>query len=227
MPAFQSGIDIGADWIELDILRTQDGQLVVIHDETTNRVGDRNLVVSEATYEELAAVDVATDFRQRTGQTATTCPPQQIPLLRDVLQLVMNQNRTRVSIQPKMDCVADAIAMIQEMNAAKWVGFNDGNLAFMAQVKRLDAGIPVFWDRGPDTDIADDIRIATEHGFESLVLHHAGITPEKIRMITTAQIEVGAWTINDAATMQRLLDAGVERLYTDQPELLLSLKADQ
>ncbi|APZ96155.1 glycerophosphodiester phosphodiesterase family protein [Fuerstiella marisgermanici] len=225
MPAFQSGINVGADWIELDILRTKDGQLVVIHDKTTNRVGDKNLVVSESTYKELTTVDVATDFRKRTGKTLDSCPPQQIPLLKDVLQVVIKQDRTRVSIQPKTDCVADAVAMIEELKAEKWVGFNDGNLAYMAEVKQLNSAIPVFWDRGKDTDIKEDIRIATHHGFESLVLHHEGITPEKIRMIKAAGIEVGAWTVNDATTMKRLLDAGVERLYTDHPRLLLSLMA--
>ncbi len=63
--AFQSGIDVGSDWIELDILRTKDGQLVVIHDQTTNRVGDQDRVVADSTYEELAKVDVAADFRRR------------------------------------------------------------------------------------------------------------------------------------------------------------------
>lgn len=69
MPAFESGIEVGADWIELDILRTRDGQLVVIHDETTSRVGDKMLIVSESTYDELVTVDVASGFRRRTGQT--------------------------------------------------------------------------------------------------------------------------------------------------------------
>lgn len=227
MPAFQSGIDVGADWIELDILRTQDGQLIVIHDETTNRVGNKNLVVSESTYEELATVDVATDFRKRTGRTVETCPPQKIPLLRDVLQVVKRQNRTRVSIQPKMDCVAEAVAMIKEMGVEKWVGFNDGNLVYMAEVKQLDPGIPVFWDRGEDTNIEDDIRIAMEHGFESLVLHHEGITPEKVRMIKAAQIKVGAWTVDDPAAIKRLLNAGVYRIYTDHPRAVLSLRAQR
>jgi glycerophosphoryl diester phosphodiesterase len=227
IPAFQSGIDVGADWIELDILRTKDGQLVVIHDETTSRVGDRNLVVSESTYEELAGVDVATDFRKRTGKTVETCPQQKIPLLRDVLRVVMRQSRTRVSIQPKMDCVAETVALVKSMKAERWVGFNDGILEYMAEVKRLAPDIPVFWDRGKDANIEDDIRIATKHGFESLVLHHEGITSEKIQVIKAAEIEVGAWTVNDPTTMKRLLDAGVERLYTDYPRSLLSLKAER
>jgi glycerophosphoryl diester phosphodiesterase len=226
MPAFQSGVDVGADWIELDILRTKDGQLVVIHDETTQRVGDKNLVVSASTYDELAAVDVATDFRRRTGKTLAECPPQRIPLLKDVLKLVMKQRRTRVSIQPKMNCVADAVALIEKLKAKPWVGFNDGNLGYMTEVKHLAPGIRVFWDRGKDTNIDEDIRIAKKHGFESLVLHHEGITPEKIAKIKAAGFEVGAWTVNDQVTMKRLLDTGVERLYTDHPRLLLAPKSE-
>jgi glycerophosphoryl diester phosphodiesterase len=225
IPAFQSGIEVGADWIELDILRSKDGQLVVIHDTTTKRVGDQNLVVVESTVAELANVDVATDFRRRTKKSVEECPPERIPLLKEVLLLVMKQNRTRVSIQPKMDCVADAVALVQELKAERWVGFNDGNLTYMTEVKRLAPDIPVFWDRGANTDIDADIRIARQHGFESLVLHHSGVTPEKVRKIKAAGIEVGAWTVNDATTMTRLLNAGIERLYTDFPRAFLTLKS--
>jgi glycerophosphoryl diester phosphodiesterase len=227
IPAFQSGIDVGADWIELDILRTKDGKLVVIHDRTTRRIGDGDLVVADSTYEELAKVDVATDFRKRTGKTIFECPPQRIPLLQDVLRLVMKQNRTRVSIQPKMDCVADAVALVKSLKAERWVGFNDGNLDYMSDVKRLAPDIPVFWDRGKETNIADDIATAKKHGFEALVVHHEGVTPEKVQKIKAAGIEVGAWTVNDRATMERLLSMGVQRLYTDHPQLLLVLKTEQ
>ena len=58
-------------------------------------------------------------------------------------------------------------------------------------------------------------------------LRHEGITSEKIQVIKAAEIEVGAWTVNDPTTMKRLLDAGVERLYTDDPRSLLSLKAER
>ena len=51
IPAFHSGIDVESDWIELDILRTKNGQLVVIHDQTTKRVGDQDLVVDEYTFD--------------------------------------------------------------------------------------------------------------------------------------------------------------------------------
>ncbi|WP_406698160.1 glycerophosphodiester phosphodiesterase family protein [Singulisphaera sp. Ch08] len=225
LSAFQSGIDLGADWVELDILRTKDGKLVVLHDRTTERVGDKNLDVAESTYEELRTVDIATDFRRRTGKTREECPPQTIPLLDDALGLIMKQNQTRVSIQPKMDVVAEAVALVRKLGAERWVGFNDGSLPYMTEVKRLAPEIPVFWDRGANTDIDDDLRIAKQRGFESLVLHSSGVTSEKVRKIKAAGIEAGAWTVNDQATMEALLDLGIDRIYTDHPRRLLAIHA--
>jgi glycerophosphoryl diester phosphodiesterase len=221
--AFESGIEVGADWIELDIFRTTDGKLVVIHDRTTERVGDKNLNVAQSTYEELLTVDVATEFRRRHGKTIRECPKQTIPLLENVLRFVVSQSKTRVSIQPKMDCVAEAVALVERMGAAKWVGFNDGNLQYMAEVKRLAPDLPVFWDRGP-SDIDEDIRIARKYGFESLVLHHSAVTRKKVEKIHAADMEAGAWTVNDAASMKRLLGMGIDRIYTDFPERVLRLK---
>lgn len=224
MPAFRSGVAVGADWIELDIFQTKDGQLVVTHDKTTQRVGDKNLDVANSTFEELKTVDVATDFRKRHQLSKEECPPQQMPLLKEVLKLIKQQHQTRVSIQPKADCVKEAVALVKRLNMEPWVGFNDGNLNYMSQVKQLAPTIPVFWDRGADTDLDADIKIAKQRGFEALVLNYQGITPEKIQMIKAANLEPGVWTVNDPALMRQLLTQGIERIYTDEPALLLHLK---
>ncbi len=225
MPAFQSGVAVGADWIELDIFQTKDGQLVVTHDKTTQRVGDKNLDVASSTFEELKTVDVATDFRKRHQLSKEECPPQQMPLLEEVLKMIKQQHKTRVSIQPKADCVKEAVALVKRLNMEPWVGFNDGNLNYMSQVKQLAPTIPVFWDRGADTDLDADIKIAKQRGFEALVLNYKGITPEKVQKIKAASLEPGAWTVNDPALMQKLLQQGIERIYTDDPSLLLQLKS--
>lgn len=225
LPAIRSALELGVDWVEVDLFRTRDGQLVVLHDRTTGRVGDNDLVVPESTFAELQTVDVATDFRKRSGKSLQECPPARIPTLEEVLRLIVAQSRTRISLQPKMDCVADAVAVVRRLNAERWVSFNDGSLELMTQVKQLAPEIPVFWDRGPATSLDEDIRIARERRFSSLILQHSGVTAEKIRKIREAGLEAGAWTVNDRATMQRMLDMGVERLYTDFPRLALAQQA--
>src|SRR5690606_21628017 len=223
IPAFESAIKLGVDWAELDIYQTKDGKLVVIHDKNTGRVGDKNLEVASSTYEELLSVDVATEFRTAKGRTAEQVPAQHIPLLEEVITVFLKQNTTKLSIQPKTDCVEEAIQLIKNMGASHLVGFNDGNLAYMSKVKQLAPQIPVFWDRPADADIDEDIKIAKEKGFEALVVNHQGLTAEKIRKIKEAGLESGAWTVNDQETMQELLAYGVERIYTDFPRLLEAL----
>ena len=223
LPAFESALALGVDWIELDIYRTKDGKLAVIHDADTARVGDRTVNVAEVTYEELARVDVAYAFRVKNGLSVEACPPQRAPLLEDVLQRVLAQRRTRVSIQPKQPIVDEAVALVKRMKAEAWVGFNDGDLSRMTRVKALDPSLHVFWDWSRGFDLARDLSIARQWGFESIVVHHEALTEDVVKAIADAGFEPGAWTVNDAARMRRLRTLGVYRLYTDDPRRGLEL----
>ncbi|HEY1052830.1 MAG TPA: glycerophosphodiester phosphodiesterase family protein [Prosthecobacter sp.] len=224
LEAFRHGLELGVDWIELDLFQTADGQIVVTHDATTGRVGDRDLAISRSTYAQLREVDVAADFRKRNQKDVKSCPPARMPLLAEVLDLIQAQHRTRASLQPKDGCTAAAIDLIRQRKAAAWVGFNDGSLEKMTLVKKLEPSLPVFWDRPAKCDLAADLKTAQELGFETLVIHKDGITQERIHQCHAAGIQVGAWTVNDVDEIGRFLIWGIDRIYTDDPRLLLRLK---
>jgi glycerophosphoryl diester phosphodiesterase len=220
--AFRSALEVGVDWMECDIFMTSDGRIVVIHDSNTERVGDRNLVVADSTYDQLQQVDVAFQFRRRAGKSLSECPEATAPLLEEVIRLTMTQRRTRLSIQPKMDIVDEAIELIREMKAESWVGFNEGSFDRVRRVKELAPEILVFYDTdGNDTELHVDRAI--KHGFEGLVMRHDNITVDDIEIIHAAGLEAGAWTVNQEEEMKRLKGMGVDRIYTDRPGLLLSL----
>lgn len=222
--AFESAIELKVDWTELDIHKTKDGQIVVCHDKSTGRVGDADLIISETDYETLRKVDVASVFRKENNLTIQECPKQEMPLLKNVIKLFLKQELVRVSIQPKADIVKEAIELIRELNAVHIVGFNDVSLEYMSQVKEMEPGIPVFWDRYADFDVDKDVEIAVEKGFESMVVNVNGMTAEKVKKIKAAGIEAGVWTVNDKNEFERLLKMGVDRIYTDEPADLISVK---
>ena len=56
MLAFRKAIEVGADGIELDVHLTKDGQLVIIHDETTDRTCGVSGKVGRMTLEELRQI---------------------------------------------------------------------------------------------------------------------------------------------------------------------------
>jgi glycerophosphoryl diester phosphodiesterase len=222
--SFREGIKVGADWLECDVYKTKDGQLVVIHDPTTGRVGDRNLLVNNVTYDDLKQIDIAHGFRQSRKQSLKQCPAQRIPLLSDVIALVIRQQKTRLSLHVKDRCAPDVLAMADRMAAVPWIGFNGDDLQLLTAAKQFDPAIPVFWDRGSNSDIDADIQIARRHGFDALIVHLDGLTQAKVAKLHAAGLAVGAWTVPDAAQMRRLLLLGVDRLYVDDPALLLQVK---
>ena len=57
MTAFRNAIEVGVDWIEMDIHRTQDGVLVVIHDKTVDRTTDGTGSVRNLTLEQIRTLD--------------------------------------------------------------------------------------------------------------------------------------------------------------------------
>ncbi len=93
----------------------------------------------------------------------------------------------------------------------------------MTRVKALDPSLHVFWDWSRGFDLARDLSIARQWGFESIVVHHEALTEDVVKAIADAGFEPGAWTVNDAARMRRLRTLGVYRLYTDDPRRGLEL----
>ncbi|PCJ19918.1 MAG: hypothetical protein COA96_16100 [SAR86 cluster bacterium] len=225
-PAFQAALEAGVDWLECDIFLTEDNQIVVTHDISTIRLTGIDAVITDLNYQQILQLDTAVDFRKQHNLTIEELPPQRMPLLAEVLELVIGQSTSRLSIQPKDGSTAAAIALIQTMGAEKWVGFNDGSLDKMKLVKQLAPTIPVFWDRPSLNDVADDIRISLENGFESLVYNENSITSEAIDDVHAAGLEFGVWTVNDLDSMRRLVNMGVDRVYTNYPDQALKIFAD-
>lgn len=222
--AFQSALSLGVDWIELDIHRTSDGQIVVTHDAGTKRVGDIDLQIGHVRFQELTSADVAYQFRSSRNLTLAECPSARIPLLSDVIQLILQQNQTRISLQPKANCIKEALTVVKELKAEKWIGFNDDDLRTIREVRRHAESVPLFWERPAGADIDEDLHIAEREVVEALVINHNGITKPTVDKIHQGGLQVGAWTVNKAVKMKMLLGMGVDRIYTDKPRLLLQLR---
>lgn len=57
LAAFQNSINLGVDWIEMDIQKTKDGVLVVMHDETVERTTNGTGRVEDLTFAEIRSLD--------------------------------------------------------------------------------------------------------------------------------------------------------------------------
>lgn len=60
-------------------------------------------------------------------------------------------------------------------------------------------------------------------GVEAMWVYHPLVTPRLARICKLARVELIAWTVDDAARMQKLVDAGVDGICSNDPRLFASL----
>ena len=87
MLAFESSLQLGVDYIEVDIRTTSDGFLVVIHDDTVDRTTNGTGRVRQHTFAEIRALDAG-------GWFAPQFAGLQVPTFNEVAQLAQRYNRS-------------------------------------------------------------------------------------------------------------------------------------
>ena len=70
LSAFQGAVQSGADWLEMDVQRTRDGRLVVIHDATVDRTTDGSGNVADLTFDEIRSLKIGDGERVPTFDEA-------------------------------------------------------------------------------------------------------------------------------------------------------------
>lgn len=63
-----------------------------------------------------------------------------------------------------------------------------------------------------------------QFGVEAMWVYHPLITPRLARICSLAQVELIAWTVDEVPRMQKLLDAGVDGICSNDPRLFAQLQ---
>jgi len=94
MPAFRNAIEIGSDAIEVDLHRTCDGEIVMIHDMAVDRTTDGTGRICEMTLEEVRALDAGIRYGEEFRGT-------KIPLFSEFLDLVAPHKNLLLNLEIK------------------------------------------------------------------------------------------------------------------------------
>ena len=87
LPAFEQAIGHGADMIELDVMRTSDGELVLMHDTTVDRTTNGTGSVASKTLAQIKALRL----KRGLGGAQAEVTDLQVPTLEEALRLIDNR----------------------------------------------------------------------------------------------------------------------------------------
>jgi glycerophosphoryl diester phosphodiesterase len=220
MASFEYGLELGADLVELDVHLTRDGRLAVIHDETLDRTTNGTGLVKDCTAEELKALDAGAWYGK--GEFAG----QRVPMLEEVLDwahdrgaaLDIEIKNAPVSYPGIEQALVDALAQASMTVRVLVISFDH---PAVQRVKALDSRIAtgVLYAARP----VDCVAVARQAHADAVLPHWAYVTAEDVRAAHDAGIAVAPWVSSDPAVLQRLLDAGVDAIGTNHPDVLRRL----
>jgi glycerophosphoryl diester phosphodiesterase len=202
LDAFERAIGLGCDGIELDIRRTADGRLVIVHDA---RVAARP--VGRLTHEQLRT-------RVKDGQA---------PLLDEVLELVAG--RAIIDLELKEAGYESEImaTVARHLTPDRYVitSFRDAVLpAVKRSVPEARTGLLV----GPRLRVRELDRRIRQARVDFLAPHVALTRRGILGWAGDRRLPVWLWTVNDPRLLRRLRrDDRVAAVITDRPERALAI----
>lgn len=215
LEAFKKAIEMGADGIELDVQMTKDGELVIIHDETVDRVSDKKGWVKDFTYEELAELNVNKKFPEYGKVT--------IPTLKEVY-LLIKDTRLTVNVELKntiifyKDLEERVMELTKEMGLEKRIIYSSFNHFSIMKLKELDSTVETgfLYEYGflDMPEYADKYHVDALHP----ALYNLQY-PNFIEDCRKRGIKLRVWTVNDVEDMIMLCENELDAMITNYPDI--------
>jgi len=219
--AFAKAIADGADGVELDVQLSRDGRPVVIHDETLPRTTDGTGWVKDHTLAELKALDASGG---RAGFAGV-----QIPRLEEVLELIAGSD-LKVNIELKNSeveylgleqIVLDAVAVAELTDRVVLSSFSRPSVARLAKLTRIEVGLLFEINQL----LLAPWKTAVALGASALHPPRRRTTAHLVKRSHAAGLNVRVWTANEPQRITRLIDLGVEGIFTDVPKFAVARRA--
>lgn len=190
--------------IETDVHKTADGRFVIFHDDCTERVALDCLVIEDTSYQTLTRLQL-TDIDGMLGRRDLV-----IPDLADYINICKKYEKACVlelknAFDPEdIKKIVDIIRNLDYLEHVIFISFALVNLQVLRSMlprQRIQYLINEF--------DGNTIRTLIDNKLD-LDIRYDAITPERVKALHAAGIEVNCWTVDDPKHAELLVEAGVD-----------------
>ncbi|WKA51590.1 glycerophosphodiester phosphodiesterase family protein [Planococcus liqunii] len=219
MGAFQKGFEMKADYIEIDVQMTKDGELVVIHDTTVDRTTNGTGKVGSLTFEEIRQLDAGSWFSE-------SYAGEKVPTFEEVIDAFRGKVGILIELKapelyPGMEKkIADAL-MERNMHLSNngKVILQSFNHESMKKSKELLPNLPhgvlvgAGWKNVTEEQLA---QFATYADYFNPTM--SIVTDELVSDVHEAEMKIYPYTSRTQEQALRLFDLNVDGIITDYTE---------
>jgi glycerophosphoryl diester phosphodiesterase len=216
LPAYELALAQGSDMIEIDLHTTRDGAIVITHDESLESLGGRG-EVADATLEEIRRLDAG-------GGAAVPTLEEVLDSLGGRIPFNLELKRGSRGEYAGMEAVAvEEVARRGLLEQTLFSSFFDPELEALRGVSpkaRLALLVSPRFPRGA-------IERARRVGAEALNPERSLVNRELVDSAHGEGLAVYVFTVDDGEEIRRLLDIGVDGLFTNHPRRMRAILASR
>ncbi|MDE6670702.1 MAG: glycerophosphoryl diester phosphodiesterase membrane domain-containing protein [Ruminococcus sp.] len=212
LPAFEEAVEIGADYIELDVQLTADDQLVVFHDKTIERTTDGTGELSTMTYDELQKLSAGKWF-SNDGRFDDV----KISLLSEVLETVGDDILLNIEIKNHGDVRKTAektVEVIEEYNIERSCYITSFSYTALKTVKKINPKIKT----GIIANVATSTSFSQLRYIDAVSLNYIFVNSSIVNMAHQNGKRVFVWTVDRKSDIQHMVAMGVDNIITNRPD---------
>lgn len=202
----QGAIDAKADYAEIDVLQTKDGELAVIHDLKLKRLANANVQVSELTMDELRKLTLSQDGFS--GKIST---------LDEIIKLAKGKIKLNIEVklhgnENEKDFVKKVLTTIEKNDFEKQCVIQTLHYPLIKEFKRANPDIKVgyvlYANAANLKNVPADFYVAEEYMLNKRLVQSARKLNRPIYV----------WTVNDMENLKKYYKLNVDGIITDYPE---------
>ncbi len=217
LASIRQAIKDGADWIEIDVQETVDGEVVVIHDSDFMKLAGVNLKVWDGTLEQLKEIDIGSWFDPEFSA-------ERVPTLAEVLEEARGKAQVMIELKyygHDQQLEQRVVDIVEQANMVSDVAIMSLKYDGIQKVRTLRPD----WVVGllSAKAIGDTAKLDVNF----LAVNMAMATPRFISNAQSAGKQLFVWTVNDQVSMSRMMSLGVDGIITDEPELAREVLAER
>ena len=203
LEAIHHALRLPADMIELDIRKSRDNVLYVMHDLLTGRTAEKNINIERALSDEIGRIKL------KNGES--------IPTLTDVIKAVSGAAGLNLEIK------SDGAGLItaQYLASSDYTGyvlvssFKEAEVMAFRQVLHALPTSLIF-----DVFSIRDVVKYKQQGHAIISLRKNTVTEKLLAACGEQGIQVYVWTVDEEDEMQKFISWGVDGIYSNKPGLL-------
>jgi glycerophosphoryl diester phosphodiesterase len=217
LAAIERALSDGADWVEIDVQESRDGEVVVVHDSDFMKLAGNPLKVWDGNLADIQQIDVGSWFGNEFAD-------QRVPTLRRVLTTVRGRAKLVIELKYYGHDIAleqRVIDVVEAEDMADQVVLMSLKLEGVQKAKTLRPD----WTVGllAATAVGDLTRLDVDFLAVSAGLAQRGF----VRRARHAGKPVFVWTVNDAISLSDWMSRGVAGVITDEPALAREVLAQR